>query len=124
MNLPKYVPGLVAVVQETTPTIYPEGTGMFVIANGFIDHEEWHYQDYDGKVQVHESEIVGIVNNGFYVAADRFNGVKEAPNRAPEVEEFEEMMKEEPQEVKDFIAKHSKKVTKIEVKDGDAETTK
>lgn len=125
MNLPKYIPGLIVVANDEKREFYPEGFGMFVIANAFIDHEEWHYENYDGKIQFHESEIVAVINNGYYVASDRFKGVEMAPERAPEVtDELESMMSEPTPEEEAFIKKHSKrtgakKSKKIEVKDGD-----
>lgn len=132
MNLPKYIPGLTVIVREEPknndePILYPEGIGMFVIANAFIDHEEWHYQDYDGKTQVHESEIVGVINNGYFVASERFNGVVEAPEQNPDIQKEVEQYLEEDAEEKAFITeqleKHlkTKKSKKIEVKDGNSE---
>lgn len=133
MNLPKYVPGLVVVVKEadkleTEQKIYPEDFGMFVIAEAFLDHEEWHYTNYDRSVQVHESEIAGIINNGYYVEADRFNGPVPAPEHDPGVDALEELMKQDAAEdafIKKAQAKHlkelKKKGKKIEVKDGNEE---
>lgn len=130
MNLPKYIPGLTVVVKDESEEIYPEGFGMFVISDAFLEHEEWHYQNYDGKIQIHEHEIVGVINQGYYVAAERFNGVEEAPEHNPDIQkDMEEMLEHSPEEeafIKEQFEKHQaeKKKKKIEVKDGNEQKSK
>lgn len=133
MNLPKYIPGLTVVARESDEVaenkrIYPEGFGMFVIADAFLEHEEWHYQNYNGEIQFHEHEIVGVINQGYYVPAEKFNGVQEAPEYNAEAKSaFDKMLEtdaEEEQFIKKTLKEHladqkkkAKKTKKIKVTD-------
>ena len=133
MNLPKYIPGLILVANDEKKNVFPDGVGMFVVASAFMEHEEWHYSNYDDSIQMHENEIIAVINQGYYIPAEKFNGVQEAPEYDEDAKKaFEEMLKIDAEEeafikesLKDHLAdqaKKAKKTKKIKVEDGDAES--
>lgn len=112
---------------EVPMQTYPEKIGMFVIAEAFIDHEEWHYTNYDRSIQMHEHEIAGVVNSGVFVPSKRFNGVEpievvEKRQKEAEADFIPQPSKEESKFIKDEFDKHQKELKKKAKKDG--ETTK
>lgn len=122
---------MTVIINEDEPTkkeqllTYPEKIGMFVIAEAFIDHEEWHYTNYDRSIQMHEHEIQGVINSGIFVPQDRFHGVEEASvveKRQKEEAEKQDFVpeptKEEAKFIKEQFDKHQKELKAKAKKDG------
>lgn len=91
---------------------------MLAIASGFLEHEEWHYENHDRTIQVHENEILGILANGLFIPDRRVNGVQHAPEYDPNAPDIGGLDTELTEDEKAFIDEHKDdRPKKIEVED-------